>query len=335
MENPAAPPKRGKLIIVALVLLVIFGIAYALVLRSYIKEGGQRVASVTHEGERSPNHIEVSVKIVSVDPIKGDVVMRLEFEPHGNLTTDEGTTLARDLRLYVNSATGRQEHDFARGKRMNPLEVVVDMYEGEVMDYPFDSHRAQLMLYMEVPTPAAPAGAAAGASSGAGASASPPAAAASPAAAAEEGAEPRATPEPPDEDDIPLVVELYGSISGLEIEATRTRESTPTFVAIDMEIERASTVRFFSTFIMTAMWLLALAVLFLTLWVALGGRKVELAMFSFLGALLFAFPALRNSQPGTPPIGTLSDFIAFFWAEMIIALCLLTLLALWLKRAPK
>ena len=333
MENPAAP-KRGKLIIIALALLVIFGIAYALVLRSFIKEGGQRVASVTHEGERNPNHIEISVKIVSIDPIKGDVVARLEFEPHGNLTHDEGTTLARDLRLYVNSATGRQEHDFARGKRMNPLEVVVDMYEGDVMDYPFDSHRAQLMLYMEVPTPAPPAG---GTSAGAAPASSPPppAAAATPSAEAEEGAAPSATPEPPDEDDIPLVVELFGSISGLEIEATRTRESTPTFVAIDMEIERASTVRFFSTFIMTAMWALALAVLFLTLLVAVGGRKVELAMFSFLGALLFAFPALRNSQPGTPPIGTLSDFIAFFWAELIIALCLLTPLALWLKRAPK
>jgi hypothetical protein len=36
--------------------------------------------------------------------------------------------------------------------------------------------------------------------------------------------------------------------------------------------------------------------------------------------LLFAFAIVRNAQPGTPPIGTYSDFISFFWAEVIIAL---------------
>src|SRR6185437_14931326 len=61
-------------------------------------------------------------------------------------------------------------------------------------------------------------------------------------------------------------------------------------------------------------------------------RKIEISMFSFLGALLFAFPALRNSQPGTPPIGTMSDFIAFFWAEVIIALSLLSVVLRWIIR---
>ena len=65
-----------------------------------------------------------------------------------------------------------------------------------------------------------------------------------------------------------------------------------------------------------------------------GHRKIEIGMFSFLGALLFAFPALRNSQPGTPPIGTMSDFLAFFWAEVIIALSLLSVVLRWIIRGP-
>jgi hypothetical protein len=101
---------------------------------------------------------------------------------------------------------------------------------------------------------------------------------------------------------------------------------------VDLSIARASTTLFFSTFIMIAMWMLTLGVIFLVFRVYRGERKIEISMFSFLGALLFAFPALRNSQPGTPPIGTLSDFIAFFWAEVIIALSLLAVVIRWVTR---
>jgi hypothetical protein len=64
-------------------------------------------------------------------------------------------------------------------------------------------------------------------------------------------------------------------------------------------------------------------------------NEVELAMFSFTAALLFAFATVRNAQPGAPPIGTYSDFISFFWAEVIIALCLVLLVFTWLLRPAK
>lgn len=57
-------------------------------------------------------------------------------------------------------------------------------------------------------------------------------------------------------------------------------------------------------------------------------------MFTFMTAMLFAFPALRNVQPGVPAIGALSDFIAFFWTELLIIACLLTLIGTWLVRQP-
>ncbi|PYS67219.1 MAG: hypothetical protein DMF73_19860 [Acidobacteria bacterium] len=39
-----------------------------------------------------PNHIEVDVKLVSIDPNKGDIVARMEFVPKGHFTTDDGST---------------------------------------------------------------------------------------------------------------------------------------------------------------------------------------------------------------------------------------------------
>ena len=174
------------------------------------------------------------------------------------------------------------------------------MYEGDAMDYPFDEHQAEFIMYFE------PSASAAGAAAAA--------------AAADE--------------DIPVALELTGAVNGLAIEAENAQENAPDYTAIDLTITRAATARFFSIFIMSSMWLLTAAVLFLVFHVLTDRRKIEIGMFSFLGALLFAFPALRNSQPGTPPIGTYGDFLAFFWAEMLIAFCLLTILSIWLIRGP-
>src|SRR5256885_17138469 len=92
------------------------------------------------------------------------------------------------------------------------------------------------------------------------------------------------------------------------------KETTPDHAVIEISIQRASTAVFFSVFIMIAMWALVIGVISLVYRVFAGHRKIEISMFSFLGALLFAFPALRNSQPGTPPTATLSDFLQFLWA---------------------
>jgi hypothetical protein len=233
---------------------------------------------------------------VTADVIKGDVVVRLEFSPKGSFLSPDGATLARDLDLYIASATGKNVHEFKKGKRMNPVEAVVEIYDGEPMDYPFDSHTAELTFFFE------------------------------PAAA--KGGETGGT------ESVPVAVEMHGSVAGLRIDTEYAKENTPDHPVIDVSIQRATTAIFFSVFIMVAMWALTVGVIFLVFRVFAGHRKIEISMFSFLGALLFAFPALRNSQPGTPPIGTLSDFIAFFWAEVIIALSLLSVVICWLVRGP-
>src|SRR4051812_18032160 len=112
----------GRNIATAVGLMVIFGVAFALVLKAYRNEGEKRSAVISESGEKDPNHIEIFVKLVAVDPIKGDVTARVEFIPHGNLTVDEGGTVTKDLKLFVNSATGKQEHVFEKGKRMNPVD---------------------------------------------------------------------------------------------------------------------------------------------------------------------------------------------------------------------
>lgn len=323
---------KAKDIIVTVAVIVLFAVALMMVLRIYKGEGDKRSAAVSDVGEKDPNHIEVDVKLMSIDPNKGDVVARLEFVPKGNFTKDEGSTLARDLKLYVNSANGKQELDFAKGKRMNPMEVTVSMFDGVVTDYPFDKHNAFLEIYFLPGKEAAKEKTAEAAPKPAEPTPTPPA------TGDEEKKDPgekKAEPAPADEDDVPIGVDFVGSIPGFKIDAAKAKESTDDYVGIDMTIARAATTKFFSLFVMAMMWGLTIGVMFLTLSVVLRGRKVELAMFSFTAALLFAFATVRNAQPGTPPIGTYSDFISFFWAEVIIALCLIILVFTWVIRPAK
>ncbi|SEM24856.1 DUF4436 family protein [Streptacidiphilus jiangxiensis] len=102
-----------------------------------------------------------------------------------------------------------------------------------------------------------------------------------------------------------------GSVARLEARAGRSRA---TFIL--------------AWFMMAAMWALALAVL--------GGaevlaRKRQGFVWPALGwmaATLFALVGLRNAAPGSPPIGSLMDYVAFFWAEGIIAASLAVTVAL-------
>lgn len=328
----------GKNIGIAVGLVVLFVVAFVLVLRAYKQEGEKRTAVISESGERDPNHIEIFVKLVAVDPNKGDASARLDFVPHGDLTPDNGSTLSRDIKLLVNSATGKQEHIFEKGKRMNPVDVTVNLYDGTVTDYPFDHHKAYLEMYLE--------GVKGKEDKSKAAATAPPAAAPTPTPApqgeedddedqpqrqhAQAATQTEAATE--EEASIPIGVDFFGSIPGLSIRAEKTQQTDEDLVGIDMEFERASTVKFFSIFVMVVMWGVTIVVLLMTFSVVMRERKIEVSMFSFLAALIFAFVTVRNAQPGSPPIGSYSDYISFFWAEIIIALCLLTIIAVWVYR---
>src|SRR6185503_10601315 len=101
---------KARDIVVTIGVLVVFVVALVMVLGVYKSEGEKRSAAVSDLGDKDPNHIEVDVKLISIDPNKGDIVARLEFLPQGQYTKDEGLTLAQDVKLFVNSATGKQEH---------------------------------------------------------------------------------------------------------------------------------------------------------------------------------------------------------------------------------
>lgn len=272
---------------------------------------------------KHPTRVEVYAKILNLDPIKGDVTIRLEFAPSGDLVKEDGT-LEKTIKFDTESANGKTEVVFEKGKRMNATEVVLGMYgekkEGSnyvsvVEDYPFDSHKADLYLYFFT---------------------KPDKKKEAPKEAPADGAEPKKDDEEIEEveEEVPHFLAFSPTSAGYNITSAKSKDSDDGYTALNLSINRSPMVKLFSSFIMILMWCVSLAVLALVFTVVIGGRKSELAMFSFIATLLFAFVTVRNSQPGVPPVGTFSDILSFFWAEAILGICLLTVVLTWVFRKP-
>ncbi len=284
--------RMGKLII-GLVIAALFVGAYVLVLGSFTAEGVKRSTPIRFGNEKLEDGILIQASVLHVDPLKGELAVRLLFKPQGALTPDQGHTLAKDLRLFINSASGSVERTFAKGKPMNPTDITVDL-DGQFSEYPFDRYVGDIFMYITAPGK-----------------------------------------NPNELENIPVVVNYFGALHGYNIESVPGPEMTDTTTNIDIEISRAPSTVFFAVFVMIAQWVLALAVLSWALSVALRGRRIEATLFGWVGAMLFAFPALRSTVPGAPPIGALSDFLAFFWAEGLVAVAMLILATSYLRRPLK
>ncbi len=112
-----------KEIIVGVIVLVVFLASYIGIILYSDQEPFLNGVEVKTAAPASPDHVSIFVKTMSVDPVKGDMSVRFQFEPKGALVSQDGVTLNQTIVLDVNSETGKSEHTFKKGERMNPLDV--------------------------------------------------------------------------------------------------------------------------------------------------------------------------------------------------------------------
>jgi hypothetical protein len=136
-----------------------------------------------------------------------------------------------------------------------------------------------------------------------------------------------------DEVNVPVEVNWVANIPGYAITSSENKEGNPTNQLIDVSVERSGTVKSVAVAGMAIMWAIGIAVIFLTLAFTFRNRKAE--AFAFYSGLLFGLFGLRNSLPGTPPIGTQSDFLAFLWVEAIVAIMMVVTIVVSLTRPQK
>lgn len=170
----------------------------------------------------------------------------------------------------------------------------LDADAGDVSAYPFDSYRADLQLVLVQGADATPA---------------------------DIGVRPT----------LPLTVRGVASAPGFEVaDRSAERDGVGT---VSVEVTRNRNVVAWAVAMMVLFWLLALCAVGVTYLVVSGRRDWESRHLAWLGAMIFALAAFRNTAPGNPPIGTFLDFRAFFPAVALVSLSLVALVATFLLRS--
>ncbi|KAI8905057.1 hypothetical protein EDD86DRAFT_249278 [Gorgonomyces haynaldii] len=85
-----------------------------------------------------------------------------------------------------------------------------------------------------------------------------------------------------------------------------------------ISVSRSITTMFFSIFIVIGMWILSLSAFTLAFTLWFRNRKVEPPTIGLVASLLFALPAIRNSQPGVPTVGATVDLAGFMWNMFLV-----------------
>ncbi|MDZ4727333.1 MAG: DUF4436 family protein [Leptospira sp.] len=134
---------------------------------------------------------------------------------------------------------------------------------------------------------------------------------------------------------IPIVLNMKSPISNYKIEFY---EKTVEDFWLDrfngnpdriIKVIRTKSSKFYSIFIILGMVALSLLLVFITIRTLLYNRLVQINFLVFIGILLLVLPALRNTQPGIPTLGVLSDYLSFFWVEGLATVTLIILTLKW------
>ena len=243
------------------------------------------------------DHLQADILASTVDPIKGDLVLRITVTPDGgDLVKDDGVTLKQPVDILVNAATGKSSLTFKAGERINPIDAVISLDDAGGALYPFDKYHG--VLTMTATTGPAPSSSGSGSGS-TGTAASAP---------------------------LPIAVSFDGSIAGYSTDATGSVDDSVGFTEVDATVKRAPVTILFAVGVLLLQVIIGIGVIYFSVSVFRGKRKAEMAQLTWFSALLFAVTPLRNAMPYVPPIGILMDVLVYLWVVAAISVALLLVL---------
>jgi hypothetical protein len=304
---------------------------YCAVLSRNLDEGKRRSLQLRDDTDAA-DHIAMSVLVTGVNPATQELTVQIALRPQGALAEDE-VTPAVDLRLLTNNVRSQQEFDFPKGKRMNRIEAVFPL-NGELNRYPLDHYNTTLWLLMTTPspkvrphTPTTPTDSTLPEGTGV----------------------PDITQAETSQGDhlavgaielqqstmVPLTISLSASTPGIKFSGNVSRQSSLKVTGIELQLRRADNVIAVSMLLMMLMIGLAMSLLAMVFKDMTSGAKVDLVPLSVCISLIFGLPALRNVQPGVPPVGAFGDYLSFIWAEIIVGTSAIILIWTWLLRSEK
>src|SRR5580692_5657245 len=139
------PNKDRRFWILIIVLVLAF---YSAVVFRGLTESTRRSLLLRDEAEAA-DRVSISIVTTNANPATHELTAQVSFRLSGNIAKDE-VTPAVDLHLLINNFRGEQEFEFAKGKRMNRIEVVFPL-NGDLNKYPLDRYDTTVRILMTTP----------------------------------------------------------------------------------------------------------------------------------------------------------------------------------------
>ena len=248
--------------------------------------------------------LSIEGTILSVNPVAGSMDLRLSFLPTGTL--GRGDIPTRDITVLLSDYAGRNVLRFRAGQPIDLARISLVLPRTPLTRYPFDHYATELLI---------------GAVQHVGDASTP----------------------------LLLNLQLHEEVSGWEFTAIpdeargealagRAEElaGIPLKPAVGrIEIRRSGEVVGYAIGLALLMLGLAVGTLFL-LWNFVVERRPLETWFATYGVgVVFALPRLRDSLPNAPPLGTVYDYLVYYWALAVTAIALLLILGTWFVRAQR
>jgi len=241
------------------------------------------------------NYIAVRVDLEDVDPSGPYLTANLTFMPHGSYLERDGESLSRPLEVQLDDVAQGGRTAFVADRSMEPVQADLDL-QGDSSSYPFDSYTTPISVeFFDV----GPAG-------------SP---------------QPRRV--------VPIKLEVDSETHDWAFSYRQLSSYADGSLSVRVDSSRGPTMLAFAVFellLMIALCVIAATVVF---FVITGRHKLEFSLFGWLAGLLFALPAIRNTMPGSPGLGTIADDTVFFWGLLVLAVCFLTVGVTWVRRTAR
>ena len=306
------PEKSNKLRWVAsgvvIILFLIIGCSYGQWLKGMVQEKTKSKANALFSYDSGKDDsLDITATVVSVDPAKGEMQVRLECALNEALQDPETGGAAHPIDITVNAVSGKGEHHFKKGDLVGPIDFVTSI-EGRSFEYPNDVYKSSIEVGVFAPQ--------------------------------YEDEKPSKDAAPTSLEVVAVDIDGYATAGGFRVSKTEltevfpkgTKEIEDGIYRVALQMQRTDLVQWFAKLIICLQWLLALSAVSVAFSVVVWGRKAELALFTWTTAMLFALPPMRNIMVGAPPIGVYIDFLGFLCCETLVACALTSIVVTWLWR---
>ena len=104
--------------------------------------------------------------------------------------------------------------------------------------------------------------------------------------------------------------------------------------SVAVNVRRSGTIIFVALLAALSLLLVTAAACAVAFQVHFRGRKADFSMMTWVAALSFVIPSVRNALPGAAPTGALIDFLLFFWLQIAAGLAMAVMVMNWIRQKP-